>query len=86
MLRYHKIHRFAQFEVRIFAVFEQIFLPNLKFKSNDFGFIRFLVQSALRGYLIRQFSSRFEPSICRLTNGCSKSIRIWALTFEGNYS
>ena len=36
--------------------------------------------------MIHQFSSRFSPSICHLTNCYSKSIRIWALTCEGYYS
>ena len=61
---------------------EQGFLIDLKSNSNEFYFIGSLVQSAFRGYLIHKFSSRFDPSICRLVNYSSKSIRIWTLTFE----
>ena len=65
---------------------KQGFLPDLKFNLLKFGFIRFLAQSALLRYQIHQFSSRFDPLIFCLTNRCSKSILIWALTFEGYYS
>ena len=58
---------------------------DLKSNSNEFGFIGFLFQSAFRGYLICKFSSRFDPSICLLTNRCLKSILIWALTCKSYY-
>ena len=42
---------------------EQELLLDFKFKSFDFGFIRFIVSSDFYGYLIHKISSTFDPSI-----------------------
>ena len=44
-------------------IFKQGFISDLKSKSLDFGFIRFLILSAFCGYLIRKILSSVDPSI-----------------------
>ena len=53
---------------------EQGFLPDLESHSNEFDFIGFLIPSAFRGYLIHKLPSKFNSSICLLTNYSSKLI------------
>ena len=52
-----------KFGRKILLILKRKFLPDLRFKSFDSGFIRFLVSSAFRGYLVHKILSSLGPSI-----------------------